>query len=74
MSHIYYCEKLNNGNKPSLKYEEMYRGKIERQIQTFEKFEENLKMRENMKEKKVEDQKTPCDLRDPLSFIVDSNG
>ena len=74
MSHIYYCEKLNNGNKPSLKYEEIFRGKVEHQIKIFEKFEENLKIRENMKEKKNEDLKTPCDLSDPLSCIVDSNG
>ena len=56
-SRIYYCGKLNNGNKPSLKYEEIFKGQIEHQIKIFEKFEENLKIREHMKEKKNKDLK-----------------
>ena len=74
MSHIYYCEKWNNGIQPSLKYEKIFTGRISDQIMIFEKFEENFGKREKMNETMNEKQKPPCDPCDPLSCTVDSNG
>ena len=75
MSHIYNCEILNDRNQPNLKYEGIFTGKMKDQITIFEKFEENLIRRENIKEKiKNDEMKPPCDLRDPLSYTVDGNG
>ena len=75
MSHIYNCEILNDRNQPNLKYEGIFTGKMKDQITIFEKFEENLIRRENIKEKiKNDEMKPPCDLRDRLSYTVDGNG
>ena len=67
MSHIYYCEKLNNNEPQHLKYEEIFEGKLIDQITVFKKFEQNLERRE-----KKMDLNTPCD---PMrSAILYSNG
>ena len=49
MKHIYDCEILNGETKPKIKYEKIYNGEIEEQIEVFRKFEENLEKREKLK-------------------------
>ena len=60
MSHIYYCEKLNNNEPQQLKYEEIFEGKLNNQITIFKKFEQNLEKREMLMNDKKMDLKTPC--------------
>ena len=49
MKHNYVCETLNGETKPKTKYEKIYNGEIEEQIEVFRKFEENLEKREKLK-------------------------
>ena len=49
MKHIYDCEILICETKPKIKYEKIYNGEIEEQIEVFRKFEENLEKREKLK-------------------------
>ena len=74
MLHIYNCEILNKGKQSDLKYEEIFNGNIKDQIITFTQFEINLNTRENLKKVSKDELKPPCDLCDPLSCTVDSNG
>ena len=55
MSHIYYCEKLNNNEPQQLKYEEIFEGKLNNQITIFKKFEQNLEKREMLMEEEKMD-------------------
>ena len=71
MIHLYKCEKLNCESNPEIEYEEIFGNKIRNQISVFEKIEENLKVRQKYMKIKED---SPCDLRDPLTCIVDSNG
>ena len=52
MSHIYYCEILNEGKYPILKFEKIYEGNIKDQIEVFKHYEESLNRRESI---------NPCD-------------
>ena len=56
--HIYNCEILNE-IKPSVKYEELYNGRLQDQISIFERIESNMEKREQIKQT-VRDN-TPCD-------------
>ena len=73
MKHIFDCEILNEGNKTSEKYENIFNGNIGTQIRIFRKFEENLKKRErivNINQKSNQSEANlPCDPRDPLFFV-----
>ena len=55
MSHIYYCETLNEGENPILKFEKIYEGNIKDQIEVFKHFEANLNRKESI------NLKPPCD-------------
>ena len=48
MSHIYYCEILNEGKYPILKFEKIYEGNINDQIEVFKHYEESLNRRESI--------------------------
>ena len=77
MSHIYECKILNTGNEIKVKYEEIYRENIVKQIEILRIFENNLEKRRKMQnigiEKRKEKRKgekriLPCDLlKDPLN-------
>ena len=45
MRHIYYCELINNKQKPRQDYEKLYTGNIAEKIEVFRKFEINLERR-----------------------------
>ena len=62
MPHIYSCNSINN-IKPEISYNEIYNGNLINQIYTFKRMENNLKIRENIKE---QIEKHPTDPRDPL--------
>ena len=47
MSHIYYCETLNEGKSQILKFEQIYEGNIKDQIEVFKHYEENLNRRDS---------------------------
>ena len=70
MIHVYNCEILNNGRKPKLEYEKLYKGTIIQQIEVFRKFETNLKIREEIKTSNF----LPCDLNEihciPPSIVM----
>jgi hypothetical protein len=73
MKHIYICEILNEGDKQSEQYENIFNGNITQQIKVFRKFELNMKKREVIKNNKFDKMETkpPCDpLFDPL-FCID---
>ena len=88
MSHIYYCKLLNEDNSELISYQKIYNGNITEQIKIYHRFEENLKVREEInnegKEKhpikiiesrKKKRKKPPCDpLVDPLHCKKSSNG
>ena len=56
--HIYNCEILNE-NKPIVKYEELYNGRLEDQISICERIESCMEKRKQLKQT-VKDE-TPCD-------------
>ena len=62
MHHIYLCNSINK-IKPEIPYNEIYNGNLKNQIYTFKRMENNLKIREKIKEQK---EKHPCDPCDPL--------
>ena len=62
MHHIYLCNSINN-IKPEIPYNEIYNGNLKNQIYIFKRMENNLKIREKIKEQK---EKHPCDPCDPL--------
>ena len=55
MTHIYNCKMLNS-DEPNLNYEKIFNGNIGEQIAIFRRFENNLKMREQILNKNL-----PCD-------------
>ena len=67
MEHIFDCEILNNGTKNILKYEQIYKGTLNEQIEIFRIFENNMERREEMKcEINI-----PCDPPcDPLFAVM----
>ena len=48
MVHIYNCELINQEKKPNLKYENIFNGDIQKQIEVFKHFKQNLEKREEM--------------------------
>ena len=48
MTRIYNCEILNNNKKQSVKYENIFNGKIETQIEVFKKFKQNMEKRKKV--------------------------
>jgi hypothetical protein len=48
MEHIYNCEMLNNKKKQSVKYENIFNGKMETQIEVFMKFKQNMENRKKV--------------------------
>ena len=68
MAQIYICEMFNS-EIPKLNYENIYNGNLIEPNEAFQRFENNMKIREMLKEKQ---NTLPCDpLRDPL---LTSNG
>ena len=61
MSHIYYCESLNE-KKPNIIYNELYNGNLNNQIQIYRRLETNIEKVREIKTK----HNFPCDLSDPL--------
>jgi hypothetical protein len=49
MEHIFDCEIFSNGTKNILKYEQIYKGTLNEQIEVFRIFENNMERREKMK-------------------------
>ena len=67
MEHIYYCKVLSDGKKKKLKYEKIYNGTLQEQIEVFKEFDRNMKKRESMKN----ENSIPCGLSvDPLSNMT----
>ena len=56
MKHIYQCETINDGETDYLKYEKIFEGNINEQIEVFRKFERNMEKRKQLKENFI-----PCD-------------
>ena len=56
MKHIYQCETINDGETDYLKYEKIFEGNINEQIEVFRKFERNMEKRKQLKENII-----PCD-------------
>ena len=48
MEHIYNCEILNNNMKQSVKYGNIFNGKMETQIEVFMKFKQNMENRKKV--------------------------
>ena len=69
MEHIFDCEIFSNGTKNILKYEQIYKGTLNEQIEVFRIFENNMERREMLKcENNI-----PCDPPcDPLSSVMGS--
>ena len=63
MSHIYYCESLNE-KKPNITYNELYNGNLNNQIQIYRRLETNIEKVREIKTK----HNFPCDLSDPLDY------
>jgi hypothetical protein len=49
MSHIYYCNILSENKNEKVLYEKIYDGNLVQQIEVCKRFEENLKVRERIK-------------------------
>ena len=49
MPHIYYCEVLSENRKSCVKYESIYEDNVMKQVEVYKRFEENLQIREKMK-------------------------
>ena len=62
LPHIYSCNILNK-IEPKISYHQIYNGNLKTKIDIFRRIEINLERRKALKE-----DKTPCDLRDPLNF------
>ena len=86
MSHIYYCDILNQNNSELISYERIYNGSISEQIIIYHTFEEHFERREQMLTESESTQsiniceikkrkKPPCDPSvDPLHCKMFSNG
>ena len=61
MSHIYECELYKMDEQPTIPYEKIFNGNLNRQITVYKKFKQNMIKREAMEE--ISD---PCDHLDPL--------
>jgi hypothetical protein len=70
MKHIYICKLLNEGKEPKDEYENIFNGIITMQLEIFQKFENNMRKYEVIKNaiKTETELKTPCDPCDPLFF------
>ena len=67
MEHIYYCKILSEEKEKTLKFGKIYNGNLTEQIEVFRLFENNMKMREIMKNSN----NIPCGLTvDPLSAMT----
>ena len=67
LSHIYSCEMLNK-TKIRTSFENKHTGNISKQVEVFQRFEENMKNRNKLKATKIT--KVQCDqIIDPLSCI-----
>ena len=72
IEHIYSCKILNKNEKIEIKYEEMYRNNLKKQMQILRILEKNLERRKSMNN---ENEIFPCDLlQDPLNCKRFSNG
>ena len=69
MTHIYNCEILNS-EKPNLKYDRIFNGSICEQIEVFNRFEENMKKRENI----LNEKRTISPSDPPVIHCSNSNG
>ena len=70
LKHIYICKLLNEGKEPKDEYENVFNGNITMQLEIFQKFENNMRKYEVIKNamKTETELKTPRDPRYPLFF------
>ena len=76
MSHLYYCDFLSENKSEKVLFERIYNGNLSEQIKVYNRFEENMEVRERiknqcentqLKERKRQKTDSPCDpLVDPL--------
>ena len=72
MEHIYIGKILNINEQNEVKYEEIYRNNIQKQLEILRIIENNLEKRKTLNDKK---EMFPCDLlQDPLNCKRFSNG
>ena len=68
MEHIWNCKLLNKEGNQNEKYEKIFNGNLEEQLNIFEKFEEKMEKYTEMKNKMEQSIEHPCDpnISDPL--------
>ena len=70
MLHVYTCKHLNV-EETNVPYENIHTGNLKEIVEVFRRFEENMRMREEIKNKV---NKPPCDQYDPLNCAQYSIG
>ena len=71
LDHIYICKILNKNKKIEVKYEEIYRNNLHKQMEILRTIENNIERRKLIIDREL----FPCDLlQDPLNCKRFSNG